>query len=224
MKLHHRIAKTTAIAMGFVLLGGSVAFAAALQVAAQKVTAYQTDTTVPMTVCTRTPTADAYVDEQGGNKNLNFGTDTTLQVQAKKNANKRSFLKFDIASCGIPAGAALQSASLRLFITTAPSSPRNYNAGLANAAWTETGITFGNQPGVLGTPGPATASIGSGSSGWFEWGVLSHVEAIRGGTTNNGWQVRDSFEPTGNDNTSVESQFSSREGANPPQLVIAYYP
>ena len=72
--------------------------------------------------------------------------------------------------------------------------------------WTETGVTWNNQPAVSGSP---VATAGACSVGqWVEVDVTSAI-------TGNGTY---SFEAvSGSTNT---AQFSSREGSNPPQVLV----
>ena len=81
----------------------------------------------------------------------------------------------------------------------------------AGAAWTETGVTWNTQPATAGTA--VTASSGTG---WLTWGVTDHVSAMYSGS-NYGFIVRDSVE-----SSSIQriQEYSSREGANRPELVI----
>jgi hypothetical protein len=72
--------------------------------------------------------------------------------------------------------------------------------------WTETGVNWTNKPDVSGSP---VAVAGACSVG--QWVELDLTGAITGNGTY-------SFEATsGSTNT---AQFSSREGSNPPQMVV----
>jgi hypothetical protein len=104
-------------------------------------------------------------------------------------------------------------AQLRLFAGSSTNS-RTLQALRVNAAWTETGVTWANQP---ATVGPAATT--SSGNGWRQWNVLNQVQAMYSGT-NNGFLVRDATENSGG----REQQFHSREKApdNPPQLVLTY--
>jgi hypothetical protein len=104
-------------------------------------------------------------------------------------------------------------ATLRLFAGSFTSG-RTLQALRVNAAWTEAGVTWSNQPASTGTA--ATTSSGSG---WREWNVLAQVQAMYA-SANNGFLVRDASENSGG----REQQFHSREKApdNPPQLVITF--
>ena len=80
-------------------------------------------------------------------------------------------------------------------------------------AWTESAVTWANQPATTGTP--ATTSSGNG---WREWTVKGQVSAMLAAGGGHGFLVRDASE-----NNDHEQQFRSREnGSNRPQLVITW--
>jgi large repetitive protein len=82
------------------------------------------------------------------------------------------------------------------------------------AIWTEGGVTWANQPSTAGSA--ATASSGSG---WRQWNVLAHIQAMYS-TANHGFLIRDASENGGG----LDQGFHSREKGtdNPPQLVITF--
>jgi hypothetical protein len=193
----------------------SAALAASLGVTSARVTEFAT--------CTlRAAPADADVDQ--GSATSNFGTSSDLYVRSKSgNANRRSFVRFDLSSCSIPVSAQVTSARLSLYLTGAPSQSRTYEARRVNASWVETTITWNNQPAVSGVT--STLTTGTSSDVRLEWNVAADVQAfVSGGATNNGWRISDQTE---NVATSPESKFASAEhgtSAWRPRLVLAYYP
>jgi hypothetical protein len=82
------------------------------------------------------------------------------------------------------------------------------------AAWTETGVTWANQPATSGTA--ATARSGFG---YREWTVTSQLQTMYTPGANNGFLIRDASENGGG----LDQGFHSREKGidNPPQLVIS---
>jgi hypothetical protein len=159
-----------------------------------------------------------------------------LQVASKSSGNKRAFIRFDLARCapGIPTTATIKQATLSLALATAPSSTRNYNIYRvtgpcpegAATCWTETGITWNNQPTTAGTP-TSTLTLGSGSATvYYSWDVTVDAAAIVAGTVaNDGWRISDSAEGAF---SAVTAQFESTEltgNANEaPVLVVIYAP
>ena len=158
---------------------------------------------------TLTVTADSWVDQ--ASPTANKGTDLVLKVTSKiPNLNTRALAQFTLPT--LPAGCTVTGATLRLY-NRSPISGRTLGVVRNTAAWTETGVTWTNQPATTGTP--ATAATPA-SAGWMQWNVLSHVQAMYSGS-NYGFKVRDQAE----NGVSIEQQFDSREsGANLPQLVV----
>ncbi|MEX2459228.1 MAG: DNRLRE domain-containing protein [Actinomycetota bacterium] len=162
---------------------------------------------------TLVPNADAFVRQTSAGSN--FGTASTVRVQSAVNLllfpdNERTLVRFSLPA--IPSWCTLTTATLRMNASSAAAG-RTLQAIRAAAAWTETGVTWTNQPATAG----AASTAGSGT-GWREWDVRTQVEAMYAGT-NAGFLVRDASEGAVLAQTQV---FSSREGANPPQLVLTF--
>lgn len=210
-----------AIAVG-VAATASVAYAATFSVSSARLTTSSVATTIGETTCSLTATDDATLDRAA--QGTNFGNLATLSVRAQNGNNqRRSIARFDVASCSIPAGALVRSASLRLTVTTAPGSTRNYGVHRVTGSWVESTVTYSSQPAFNAT---ATATVATGAAPTsLSWSVLSDVSAFVAGTaTNNGWLVKDANEGA---NPAVQTIFASSENAttaNRPQLVIGYYP
>jgi hypothetical protein len=209
------------------LLGGGAALAASLGVSSSQVTTSTILRTVPVVTCTLQPSADSYVDQATLQQGSNFGTVTTLQVESSQtiglvNTNKRSFVKFDLSSCAIPSVASVQSATFSIFLSSAPNQSRTWNVSRVTAAWTETGITWSNQPAATTS---TTITTGTLAGVTLQANVATDVQSfVSGSLANNGWRLSDSAE---NSSTTQNGQFRSREfgtAAQRPQLVITYYP
>lgn len=156
---------------------------------------------------------DAYVYQL--NAGQNFGSDTTLQVSPGVLALlviHRTLIGFDLAS--VSPLCTMTAASLRLYATSS-SSGRTIGVYRANGAWTESGVSWSNQPGTTGSA--VTAASGSG---WRSWNVTSQVAAMMAGT-DNGFLIRDQSEAA---LLSLQAQvYQSREGATgsqDPELVL----
>ncbi len=206
-------------------LFSTVGFAAALAIAPQKLTVYAATSSVPASTCTlSTSAADTYADQ--GSSGSNFGTAATMHVRSGTTLllladNKRSFVRFDLASCSIPSDARVLTARMSLFLSTAPSSSRTYQAHRITQSWGETTLDWGNQP---GTASVATASVETGTTANVsrEWDVAADVRAFVAGTApNHGWRIKDAVE-----SASGESRFSTRDdttASRRPTLVVTYY-
>jgi len=121
-------------------------------------------------------------------------------MKTQDGSTYRSFLRFDVTGlAGTPT-----SATLRLFVIDESNS--GGSIFLVPSSWTETGLTWSNQPAL---PSSSLATAGAAALGtWVEFDVSSAVLgpgtvsfALSGGTTNSVY-------------------YSSREGANPPELVV----
>jgi hypothetical protein len=214
------------VAVVSTVLGSGVAFAAALAITPKKLTVYTSADTVPVNTCTLTAEADTYADQ--ALLSGNFGTATTLHVRSALTLalladNKRTFVRFNVASCSIPASARVATARMRLFLSTAPTLSRTYDVQRITASWGETTLQWGNQPSAAGAA-TASAATGTTANVTLEWDVRADVAGFVGGTlTNHGWRVKDRTESFG---TASEGRFNSDEHANAsqrPSLVITWY-
>jgi hypothetical protein len=207
------------------VVSASVGFAAALVITPEQLTIHTAASSVPATTCTlSTAAADTYADQ--GSSGSNFGTATTMHVRSGTTLllladNKRSFVHFNLSSCSIPSSARVLTAGMTLFLSTAPSASRTYQAHRITQSWGETALDWDNQP---ATASLATASVATGTTANVtrEWSVVADVRAFIAGTaTNNGWRIRDAVE-----SASGEGRFGTREDAasRRPRLVITYYP
>jgi hypothetical protein len=216
-----------AVVTASLLLGSGVGLAASHSIASSSLTTATILAAVPISTCTLSPSADSYVDQATLQQNTNFGTAATLQVESSRtgglvSTNKRSFVRFDLSSCSIPAAAAVQSATFSVFLSTAPNQNRTWNVNRVTAAWTENVITWSNQPASTSS---TSLTTGTTSNVTLQATVTANVQSfVSGSLTNNGWQFSDSVEDSG---TARNGQFRSREFATVsqrPSLVVNYYP
>ncbi|MGZ4676491.1 MAG: CBM96 family carbohydrate-binding protein [Acidimicrobiia bacterium] len=160
--------------------------------------------TVNPSPITLTPVADSYVRSNAATNN--YGNDPTIQVMNSGNGKNavtyQPFWRFSVGT--LPAAPA--SAKLRLFTTDAGTTGSLYRS--ASATWTETGITWNNKPGTSG--GSLGASRAATLNQWVEFDVTPTVTAAGeyGFTLTNA--------------SSDLTAFSSRQGANPPQLILTF--
>ena len=150
---------------------------------------------------TFTPVADAQVRDTSPTQN--FGGATTLRVRlgtVSSPGTYRSFIKFDVAGIAGP-----MRAKLRLFVTDA--SPDTGSVFSVDNTWSESTLTWANQP-----PLPASRIGAAGATTTVGVPVDIDIGTIPGDGTY-------SFALTSASTNSAI--FSSREGANPPQLVLS---
>jgi hypothetical protein len=161
---------------------------------------------------TVTAVADTYVNEALLAQGTNYGTATSMNVRSETLANRRALVRFDLAA--LPAHCSVTGATLRLNASTAASG-RTLAVVRAASAWSETGVSWSNSPGTTGTA--ATTASGSG---WREWTVTAHVQAMYSGS-NHGFVVRDASE--GALLAAPSQTFATREASsNHPELVVTF--
>jgi large repetitive protein len=154
---------------------------------------------------------DSWVDQ--GSQNSNFGNDQILKVKREGSSKAmRALVRFNLPA--VPQGCSVTGATLRLYAASAPSN-RTLHALRINPSptWTESGVRWNNQPGTTGTAATTTTV-----SGWNQWTVTSHVQAMYSGT-NQGFLIK--FDAEGN--PVAEVQFHARnKGEQPPELRITF--
>ena len=167
----------------------------------------------PPTCTSATATADADSWVAQNTPAATNGASPSLAVRSKQSANQRALVHFALPA--VPAGCTVTEAVLRLNATSATNG-RTLQAVALAAPWTESTVTWSNQPSTTGTA--ATTASGSG---WRQWTVTAQVKAMYTGA-NQGFLIRDASEGTGN----AAQSFGSREsgGATAPQLVVTFGP
>lgn len=152
---------------------------------------------------TFTPVADTYVDN--GSAGTNYGTSGQLGID--NSPVKRMFLKFTVSNWS----GAVSSAKLRIH-TDDVSGAQSGNGGIfrsmSGTSWSETAVTWNNQPAI---DGATLGSLGSvARNAWYEVDVTSYV-------TGNGTYSIGVTSPS-----SDGADYDSRESgsATAPQLVL----
>ena len=152
------------------------------------------------TAVTLLPAADSYV--QADVPSTNFGTATVLKNNTTPDT--RAYLKFNLAGVS----GVVTKATFRAFTQTSSGSGYELHS-VADNSWVEPGLTYTNRPAVGAIIGSA---VNITANTWTSVDVSSYVK-------DNGTF---SFEMNGT--SSSLKQYSSRQGANPPQLIVEYTP
>jgi hypothetical protein len=196
------------------LAASATALAASLLLTSKKLTIYSQ-------CILRNASIDSYVDQDSWN--ANYGTWADLSVRSRSGSdNRRTLVQFDLASCAIPATATITTAKLSLYLTTAPASSRTYELRRITASWSESTVTWSNQPAAAGAT--STQTTGTSADVRREWEAAADVQLYAGGTTNYGWLLEDESEGSF---SSPEARFASSENGTSgrrPKLTISYYP
>jgi PKD repeat protein len=148
------------------------------------------------------PTADAYV--KSSRVNSNYGTSSEVRVKTDDTTYK-SFLRFNVGGLANPW---VISAKLRLYVTNG--SNDGGSLYVAPTGWTEGGITWANAPSIGGAPIATGTATSSG-----QWREIDVTSVVRGAGTYD-------FALAGGSSNSA--YYSSRQGANPPQLLVQTSP
>lgn len=156
----------------------------------------------PGSTLTFSANADSYVRENGVNSN--YGTNVQLWIAYGTNASYESYLKFTVS--GVLGS--VQSATLRVYSTSSTVDGPAVYATTSN--WTETSITWNTRPARTSDGMDDKGAIATGI--WVEYNI---TPLITGDGTYSFVLVT----------TSTDSvSFSSREGSQPPQLVLKIGP
>jgi hypothetical protein len=215
-------------------VGVTPAFAASLSVASNKMTTFHT---CVLSGVANTSTVVAEATANQGSANTNNGSATTVTVSSASGGNQRAYIRFDLTKClpAISSSATISSALLRPNANSVPVTCRTEDVFRVTSSWTESALTWNNQPFGTTVNNPASGSASAQmtigtlcltnlAAGYVTgWNVTSDVQAFVAGTaTNNGWMIRDDSE---NDLVGAAASFATHETNNAtkaPQLVIDY--
>lgn len=213
----------------------SIGSAAGLSLTSQSLAPMRT-CTITGTPATTSAVADTVVRQ--ASPNGNFGTATTVEAASANGANRRVHVRFDLAQCSpaIPSTATVRLATLRLWASGLPPACRTYDVFRVTAAWTESVLTWNNQPFGTAINNPPAASrsasftagtpVGCGHRvvGYLSGVVVTaDVAAIVSGTqANHGWMIRDDAEGSGTTRTTTFSSKNLGTIVQVPQLIVTY--
>jgi hypothetical protein len=152
-------------------------------------------------VLTVRPHADTHVNQAA--PSTNYGTSTTLQADYGSGVTKRIFLKFVVS--GVPAGASLNAAKLRMTATSSSGAVVAAKPGATNN-WSESSLVWSGAPayGLRTDNSPAVAA------GAVEWNLSSYVSG-------NGV-----YSVILTQASAAQTTFRSRESTQPPVLELTY--
>jgi len=211
--------------------------ASTLPVSSRNLAVYMT-CTLSGTTGTSASELDSYVD--GNTPTSNYGGATTMNSESRNNRDRRSYLSFDLTTCApnVPSSATVTSATLRLWVTAMPAAAcRTEDVFAVTSAWTESAITWNNQPFGTAINNPAsgtrTDSVTVGGGGgcmigsvgqYVPWNVTANVaNFVSGSASNFGWMIRDDVEgATGSGFTVTFSTSDAGSTPQAPQLIVTY--
>ncbi|MGD9750393.1 MAG: PKD domain-containing protein [Acidimicrobiia bacterium] len=153
----------------------------------------------PASFATFAAVADAHVTD--GNPTRNYGGAAEMRHRLGS-PQYEVYLRFDV-----PAGTAGASMKLRAFVNDG--GPAAGDVYTVQDGWDESGITWLNRP-ARSSPTPVATGTAVGDGTWYEWDVTAVLD---GSATSYGFVIAGV--------TSNSVYFSSREGAQAPQLVVS---
>lgn len=147
-------------------------------------------TTIRDTIKIKTDGKDAYV--HSGYPSSNYGTrtsDSVFWTNGSPGQANRTFIYADLS--GIPTNAIIISATLKLYaagVNNSGNHPMYVSRVLSS--WTETGITWSNQPAVTTTDQVSVSHASTSSTGWqaMDLRVLAQY-SVNLPTQNFGWRI-----------------------------------
>jgi len=160
---------------------------------------------------TQTVSATANATVKQANPDTNTSTGSGLFVKTSPSGdNKRALVMFNLPA---PNGCSVTSAALKVFEGTVQGS-RTIQAWQLSGPWTETGVTWNNQPAAAGAP----ATVANAQNTWQSWDVAAIVRQMyaSGGF---GFVLRDATE---SDTNAFEQIFDNRSTPNVPQLQVTF--
>ncbi|HEV3375764.1 MAG TPA: Ig-like domain-containing protein [Thermoleophilaceae bacterium] len=166
--------------------------------------------TCPTTPQSLSADRDSWVSQSSAASN--FGSDSALKVKSQSGANSRALIRFPLPL--LPAACtSIASATLRVEAASAKEG-RTLEALQAAGAWSESGVTWANQPGVTGPAATVASALGQ-----LEWDVTDHLLGMYT-SGNRGFVIRDASENGAGDEQTLNSRHKLTDG--PPQLVLAF--
>jgi unsaturated chondroitin disaccharide hydrolase len=165
-----------------------------------------TATPAPGSTYTFGPAADAYVSQ--ASPTSSYATNSQVQAVGGSSSAKQGFLRFNVT--GLPAGASIASAKLRLVVVNDSTSGGIFNR-MTNTSWPEA-ITWNTRPAI---DGPTIATLGA--VGLNQVVEVDMTAAIGG---NGAYSFAISM-PGTNTNTVGYGSREHSAAASRPQLVIA---
>jgi len=160
------------------------------------------------------PTGDTYGNEDFPDTSYGESAELIVARRTEFLTLRRVFLQFDLS--GIPSGASVVSATLRLYHTAGSGPPVLVGARPITEIWTASSLTWRTQPDA---GPPAASAVLTDRTGWRPWSVTGLAQAwIDGSLPNHGVSLRG---PEGSD-VEWTHVFDSRETARSPVLDIEY--
>lgn len=197
-----------------VLLGLGVGYAATLSTASASLWAGQQTLTKRTCSLGASAASDTWVDE--GSPSSTNGSDTSLSVQSKNHTLQYAFIRFDLASCGVPTTGGADSATLTLTVTGATKTNHTIALYPVYSSWSPSTLTW-NLAQSLTVASTATATFPA-ATGVKTLTVTADVDAAIKAGSLWGWELVDASNGTA---TTTIASSSAPSAGDRPTLTIA---
>lgn len=161
-----------------------------------------------------TATEDSWV--ASSSPDSNYGSSNQMQIDYPSffvNSIDKAWIKFSLTS--LPSGSSISEAKVYLYTAGEAAGEPTIRVHFSSTdSWTETGITYNNQPSYGPTLDSVTLPVTSAHK-WYSWTVTSTIQSEVSGDK----IVSFCFETTTSD---VMSTWASREADDMPYLKITY--
>jgi hypothetical protein len=174
-----------AIAVGS-LACGSVAYAASLGLASNKLHVWSQ--TLTKGTCNQTSTTedDAYVQQSSPTSTAGASA-TTLSITGGTTGQNYAFIRFDLSGCSLPTTAGADSATLTVYVTSSGSD--TISLFPVYSSWSSSTLTWNGLSGLtIGST--ATTSFSASGTGATTVTVTADVDAAIKAGTLWGWELR----------------------------------
>jgi len=211
-----RVAVLLAATVG---LGAGVAYAATLTVGSWHLWAgSQTLTKGTCTLTGTTQSTDTYVTQ--ATPNGTNGSGTTMLVRSNSASQDWSFVSFNLSSCSLPTSGGADTATLKLYLYSAPTSNRTLTVTPVLTSWSGT-LTWTQAQSLAYGSATTTFTTGTTAGVTFSIPVTVDVDAlIKNPSASFGWRINDTT-GSGNATTTFATANNGNAGRRP-QLVINY--
>src|SRR5438874_11969568 len=191
---------------------GSVAYAASLGLASNKLHAWSQTLTKGTCNQTSTTADDTYV-QQALPTSTAGGTATTLTISPVAGAQDYAFIRFNLSGCSLPTTAGADSAVLTVRVTTAGSD--TISLFPVTSSWSSSTLTWNGVPGLtIGST--ATGTFSASTTGAKTVTVTADVDAAIKAGALWGWELR----ATSGTATVASGAAESGTAANRPSMTL----
>jgi hypothetical protein len=165
---------------------GSVAYAASLGLASNKLHAWSQTLTKGTCNQTSTTADDTYVQQASPNS-TSGGTATTLLIKPTAGSQDYAFVRFNLSGCSLPTTAGADSAVLTVHVTTSGSD--TISVFPVTSSWSSATLTWNGLSGLtIGST--ATGTFSASSTGTKNVTVTGDVDAAIKAGSLWGWELR----------------------------------